>query len=100
MASTILTVTVEGGRPPVTIRVRCFKNGKHLLDLSAPKSFSQEIGNLGKGQYSFFINGFNPAGGKTTCSLTEDEIVLMPPDPSPITNTGIAYLVAFHFEVS
>ena len=99
MANTTLTVTVKGGKPPVSIRVRCFKNGGHFLDLSFPQSFSHDFIGLEVGEYSFIINGINPIGGNTDCSLTQDEITLHPPDDSPINNDGFAYLVAFHFSV-
>ncbi|HVF81751.1 MAG TPA: hypothetical protein VM884_07445 [Flavisolibacter sp.] len=101
MATTTLKATVKGGKAPVTIRVRCFKNGKHFLDLSFPTSFSHTFTDLKKGEYSFFITGFNPkaADASTECSISEDEITLNPPDPSPIKSIGVAYLVAFHFTV-
>ena len=100
MANTTLTVTVRGGKPPVTIRIRCFKNNKHFLDISSPKSFQHPFIGLKKGEYSIFIMGFNPLNGSTECSLTPDEITLHPPDPSPVEKTGTAYLAAFHFTVT
>jgi len=99
MANTTLKVTVNGGKPPVSIRVRCFKNGKHFLDLSFPQSFKHEFIDLKKGEYSIIINGINPKTGNTDCSISQDEIILHPPDDSPVNNNGFAYLVAFHFTV-
>lgn len=99
MANTTLNVTVNGGKPPVTIRIRCFKNSKHFLDLSSPKSFSHQFTDLTAGEYDIIITGINPKTGNTDCSITEDEITLHPPDDSPKNCAGFAYLVAFHFTV-
>jgi len=101
MASTTLSVTVSGGTPPVTIRARCFFEGEHFLDISSPRSFSHHFMDLAPGLYDIYIMGFNPKNNKakTVCALTLDEIKLLPPDESPKTETGVAYLVSFHFEV-
>ena len=100
MASTTLTVTVNGGVPPTTIQVHFFSAAGHILDLGSPKSFSHTFADLAPGTYDMFITGMNPAGGNTVCSLSSDpNIRLNPPDPSPITVTG-NYTVSFHFKVS
>lgn len=100
MASTTLTVTVQGGKPPVTIHTRLFKNNKLQIELSSTKSFTHPFSNLGKGDYLLFISGMNPSGGNTTCELTLDEIALNPPDPSPTTNSDLTYWVIFRFTVN
>lgn len=100
MANTILTVIVSHGRPPAPILVRCFKDGKHFLDISSPGSFNHHFTDLVDGDYDIYIIGFNDkTSGNTTCYLSEDQIKVIPPDVSPIKSETPAYLVGFHFTV-
>lgn len=100
MASTTLTVIVEKGKPPASILVRCFKDGKHFLDLNSPGSFNHHFTDLTEGDYAIYILGFNDkTSGSTLCYLSEDQIKVVPPDISPITCKTPAYLVSFHFTV-
>jgi hypothetical protein len=100
MAATTLTVTVNGGKTPVSIVINLFKGGQHVTGFIKTETFKFEFTSLTKGDYSLFIGGVNPLPkGSTKCELTKDEITLHPPDDSPITKRGIKYLVQFHFTV-
>ncbi len=100
MAATTLTVTVNGGTTPVSIVVNLFKNGQPESSLIKTGTFTQKFTGLTKGKYTLFIGGANPAGGNTKCELTQDQIILQPPDDSPITKRGKKYLVGFHFKIN
>ena len=100
MANTTLTVIVSRGNPPAPIFVRCFKDGKHFLDLSSSGSFNHHFTDLVEGDYDIYITGFNRKdGGETTCFLSEDEIKLQIPEQIPLKTTETAYLARFHFTV-
>ena len=108
MASTTLTVTVNGGIPPVSIRVNLLKNGNPLESLNFKKSFTRDFTNLTPGNYSLFIGGVNPISSSTDpslpkpstkCELDTTQITLNPPDNTPVTKRGKAYIVQFHFTV-
>ncbi len=100
MATTTLTVTVKGGMPPVTIRVKLFKNNTLQVELSSLKSFSHPFSDLGTGNYAIYIAGMNNPGASTTCSLTTNEISLNPPDNSPVTKSEETYWVVFRFDIN
>ncbi|HEX8334685.1 MAG TPA: hypothetical protein VF622_18825, partial [Segetibacter sp.] len=100
MAKSTLTVIVSRGNPPAPIFVRCFKDGKHFLDVSSSASFNHHFTDLAEGDYDIYITGFNRKdGGDTTCFLSEEEIKLRMPDKSEIKTTEAAYLVRFQFTV-
>jgi hypothetical protein len=105
MASTQLTVTVNGGTPPVSIRVNFFKQGVILFTLHFPGSFTHNFSNLDSGNYSIFIGGVNPLPSpaapnpNTKCEITTTNITLHPPDNSPVIKSGRAYVAEFHFTV-
>ena len=101
MANTILTIIVSRGKPPAPIIVRCFKDGKHFLDVSSAGSFNHHFTDLLEGDYEIYITGFNDkdGSGDTSCYLSEDEIKLIPPVVSPIKCDTPSYLVCFRFTV-
>lgn len=100
MASTTLSVTVNGGVPPTSIQVRLFSSNGPEIDLSSPKSFSHDFPTLTSGNYDLYIVGMNPAGGNTVCVLSpHPDITINAPDDSPATAGGGNYVVQFHLKV-
>lgn len=100
MASTTLSVTVNGGTSPVSIVVNLFKGADHIKGFTKTGSFDFKFTDLTKGDYNLFVGGVNPLPqGNTKCEITTTEITLHPPDDSPITKKGKKYLVQFHFTV-
>jgi len=103
MASTTLTVIVNGGIPPLSISVHVFKDAIEdaKLSFSNSSSFTHVFTDLESGKnYDITIGGFNPAGGNTVCAITTDQVKLTASsDVTPCTNNGKSYRVDFNFDV-
>jgi hypothetical protein len=103
MASTTLTVTVNGGKAPLSILVNLYKDSGEnpVLSITSSGTFTHIFDNLSVGSnYDLTIGGFNPSGGNTVCTITTDQIKLTPSsNNTPITNSGVSYRVDFNFNI-
>ncbi len=99
MASATLTVTVNGGIPPLSIQVGLLKNGTPVEHFGQASSFTHLFDDLeANNNYDVTIAGFNPAGGNTSLSISGTGITLTPiSDTTPSEQDGKGYFVDFNF---
>lgn len=93
-----LNATVNGGKPPVDIRVFIDNlNNSDDISFTSPSTFQRDF-DLAPGKYCLVIGGQNPLNGSTKISLT-GKFKSGPAPSGPVTRKTRIYSVAFFFTI-